>query len=116
MMTEVRRQLIDALRDPPANFQWRYDLFYAPIKIPETPEQEKFCGFCGCAMGLVRHLNLIEMSDWRWNGDRDAMLSKALGMSFGDVARTFYDASNYGKIHRADVTPQEVADHLESLP
>lgn len=119
MMTETRRETIAALRrEMPLDFRFRFDRFYDEVLIPETPEQEKFCGACGCVMGLIKHLNLVEMGefDWRHHSRRDPKLALALGISLREVETTFYVAGVYKKQKRDEVTPQDVADRLEAIP
>jgi hypothetical protein len=119
MMTEARRETIAALRrEMPFDFMFAFDRLYQEVFIPETPEHEKSCGACGCVMGLIKHLNLVEMGDddWRHHSRRDPKLALALGISLREVETTFYMAGVYKKQKRDEVTPQDVADRLEALP
>lgn len=80
--------------------QWRWD--FTHIVTPNS------CGTAGCAIGLARHLGLIQFED------HDAPDAE-FGLSFGEMGSLFYTTLAYGGCAWSAVTPNMVADAIDRI-
>ncbi len=95
-----RSLLLNALRSPLINYEWDF----------ETVHRKTKCGAVGCAFGLSQELGIHNFCEGR-------PFEAAYGVPPGSVRKALlcdFAVETYG-VSAAQVTPQMVADKLESV-
>ena len=124
-MNRNRLRLIDALRTldtlpPEPKFRWNFGVTYDEDDEEGVSEQDK-CGSVGCALGVAFILDKDNGDFIRAiYGDNMLLLVRWLAdyfdMTENEIRSTFYSPEIYGYGLFESITPEMVADRLESLP